>query len=425
MMLFLFKHLIRVFFVYLSVQFTLGYEIVSVDMPMLIESRYMLSQPNDKSLINPNEKYVNIDSHYSTASIQLRPSFDIWKFFVSANLWLYSTSNFSDYSLKNYRWSEAMVETHPLSSMGLYGGLKRPQWGSGYFWNPSNPLADREQNNSDRAFSYRIKPYWNAGFENSFENYSHSYFWYWEDKEELALRKTVKNHQFISRQTYFFSSAEITGIFGLINNESFLASTLSSTLSKRMEVHGEAAYYYQKEKISITSNNAPEPYNIYQLSDSNKQHVLQFLLGSQYTLGAQTNLLLEYYYNQLGFSTSEMNRLFAAAKSSHKNSQDPIAGEAHIGFLRTANYLPGFLRQHYFSFRLAQPNLFKNFDLNVTARFALEEWGDFLLGTYINVPFHQAANLKASFEYYNMDSLGESGLIPFEHQINLSLQIFL
>ena len=150
-----------------------------------------------------------------------------------------------------------------------------------------------------------------------------------------------------------------------------LGLNFSSTIGESLEVHSEASlqkgtYRYYLNQLD------PGYYEFIQKKRESEELYPKVLVGGQYTFLDNTNLVLEYYHNQEGYSSSEWRDYFEYLKLSGERYEDDSLYLSYLlmgnAYFNLANF-----RQNYLFLRLNRPNVMDLFEISSNNIYNLDD----------------------------------------------------
>jgi hypothetical protein len=240
------------------------------------------------------------------------------------------------------RWSDMAdvysayfsVKADPSLSLAL--GKKSYKWGKGYAWNPVGFInRSKDPNNPEEAmegyitaetdliksyqgplqtaaFTVAVLPVWEAinedfGASNNVNLAAKLYLLYLDTDIDLI----------------FLSGNSRSNRFGV---------DFATNLAPHFEIHGEAAYIPELERIILEEDNS---------SSMVQEAAFSTLLGIRYLSENDITSIIEYYYNSGGYSEEEMSRFYQMAAAGL--AQDPTLGTTLLDKARNMS-LQGYAR---------------------------------------------------------------------------------
>lgn len=213
----------------------------------------------------------------------------------------------------------AYLSLKPAPSVTLALGKKSYKWGKGYAWNPVGFInRPKDPNNPEEALEGYVVA--ESDFIKSFQG----------DLQTAALTLAVlpvwedinddfgeRDHVNLAAKLYLlYLDTDIDLIFLTGNSRSTrVGLDFSTNLAPHFEIHGEAAYIPELQKVILHGDNS---------SSTEQQTAFSTLLGIRYLSENDITSIVEYYYNDGGYSEEEMSRFYQAAETGL--AQDPSLG---------------------------------------------------------------------------------------------------
>jgi hypothetical protein len=250
---------------------------------------------------------------------------------------------------------EANLSLKPTPFVTVDIGKKVFRWGKGYAWNPVG-FIDRvkDPGNPEEA----LEGYYGAGFDwiKSLDG----------SLKTVALTSVVlpvwrdvnddfgeRNHvNFAAKLYMLYRNVDMDLVFFSGDSRSRrYGIDFSKNLAENFEIHGEFAYFtnLNKKNLSETGTLTQEEYS------KNK-----YLLGLRYLTESDITTIIEYYYNGIGFSESELKgfyRFFADANTQWLDSITDAFSPKVQNLSVMGNESPGAGR-HYLYLKINQKDPF-------------------------------------------------------------------
>ncbi|MBU0701902.1 hypothetical protein KKE26_11545 [bacterium] len=213
-----------------------------------------------------------------------------------------------------------------------------------------------------------------------------------------------------------------------------LGLNLSGVVGNNIELHTEIAlgkgsdrrFLRKKSEIGPPDSGIYE-YETYDPLDKEKTF-LRALMGGHYTWTNKTNLIIEYFFNQDGYSQSEWNEFIEMVKDADSKLKNPPIGFTEGIFkenLRLANSLMTYrsLRKNYFFFRLSNPEIFDCYDSQLSVLLDVDDKSCVVMPS---VDYNGVKNIVIRFgiNWFSGDSQSEFGLVPQNTELQLEARYF-
>lgn len=393
------------------------------------EAGYLAARARGDTALNPIGALVAADQRTPTAAVHasahgtagaLRGVFDGWLEYRHPNVGALDDDT-------ELLVPEATLEAALGESSSVAAGLRLWRWGTGYAWNPGNPLVDPDANNTSRARAYRRGGDVFVQFETLFGRDSAGlYLTRSKQNDPLVSLRRARADAAVARYQHVLDGGDWTGFLALFEGEQFVGLTSSYTVGDQLELHGELGVRTRRHAPRIVASDIALPGAVRRLNqwDETPRDRLStaFLLGGQYTFENRSNVIAEYFYNGNGFSRGEYAALRAAAAESTALLGEPALAGAAQGFLLEANRLVGRLRRHYLFLRVARDEVLRGTDLHYYVRAGLED-GATVHGVYLRHAFTQRARAQLGYEHYAGPPDAETRLIPVRARLEATLTI--
>ncbi len=251
-----------------------------------------------------NQVQGNLLDEYN-GKIQLEGSYEkgITRFFVQTNSDLQKSYQGGSEKTMLY---QGTLSVKPSSSLTLDAGKKTLKWGKGYAWNPA-AFIDRPKNPDDPELSLEGFVIASADYIKSFDGPLKTFSFtpvvvpvYEKINEEFG---EGNNLNFAGKLYFLYYDTDIDLVF--LNGGSKTSRygvDFSKNLLTNFEIHGEWAWIRSYKKKFIDSQGNPF---------QSEYDAKSYLLGARYLTDQDTNLIFEYYHNDAGFSSKEMEDYFS------------------------------------------------------------------------------------------------------------------
>jgi hypothetical protein len=324
--------------------------------------------------------------------------------------------------------SEGWLEYAASDSTSVAAGVALSRWGTGYSWNPANPVLDPEANNSSRARSYRRNGDGFLHVETVLgKDTAGLYLTHFRQNDPLQDRLKDRHWLLYGRYQHVLEAGDVTGFLALgERGERFAGVAASATVGEQLAVHGELGLRNRRQ--------APQPGGVdvplgggsalrLPTWDNSIRNTWTpaLLLGGQYTFANRTNVIAEYAYNGNGFGRQAYTQLRDGISAARALAGTPLQA-AGDGFLLDAARLVGRLRKHYLFVRVAADEVLRDTDLHYYLRLSTAD-GAAVHGLYLRHALGQRARVLFTTEFYAGPSGAESRLIPIRHRFEATLSV--
>ncbi len=320
---------------------------------------------------------------------------------------------------------EASLHWTPQKGHTLSAGLSSFRWGTAYLWNPSNPLADSELNNTGRA-----RKYYRGGDRFIFYEVLAKQTTYLLAAVELTQRDALlasppqAERWVVARIQHMFDASDAALHLALREGEHFLGLSTSHTVGNALALHGELSTRSQRRlpawnNLPVGSPSTP-PLPVWD-THARSRWTTSAVLGGQYTWDRGINLIVEYLYDGNGLDDREYAALRAAASDAGNLRNDPAFAETADGFLLQANRYTGRMRRNYAFVRLAKDGLIVNTDVQAFARRGLDD-DSWIFGWWLRRQVDEHYSLALSGEHLRGSDSGEALLVPVRDRYQISVK---
>ncbi len=215
--------------------------------------------------------------------------------------------------------NSAYLSVKPNVSLALSLGKKSYMWGKGYAWNPAGFInRHKDPNNPENSLEgyVTLESDYIKSFQGSLQTaaLTLALLPVWEDiNEDFGESNNVN----LAAKLYFlYLDTDIDLILLAGNSRSNrVGLDFSTNLAPHFEIHGEAAYIPELQKIVLHGDSS---------SSIDTNTAFSTLLGIRYLSENDVTSIIEYYYNGGGYSEEEMSRFYHVAETGF--TQNPALG---------------------------------------------------------------------------------------------------
>ncbi len=382
----------------------------------------------DDTLFNPGGSLIAPQVRAATAAVNLKGDVSQGRARASLNVWLDHRHDSGAGNDTRVVVPEALFDFGFSDTTSLGAGVGIARWGTGYAWNPANPVLDPDANNTSRVRPYRRDGDAFVRAETSFGKDSAGiYLTRFKQNDPLLSARRDREWSLYGRYQHVTDGGDVTGFVGAGEDEQFVGLAASRTAGEQLELHGEIGVRSRRRAPHIDTVSIPTPaggtqsLNLWNFEPRHRA-TASLLLGGQYTFENKTNLIVEYFYNGNGLSGDEYDALRSAAANSQGLLGNPGLDAAGRGFLLDANRLVGRARRHYAFFRIARDEIVRNTDLHYYLRVGLEDGGQ-VHGVYVKHAVNQRTSVQVGAELYAGPKRAETRLIPVRHRVDATLSL--
>ncbi|MDI6704515.1 MAG: hypothetical protein QME40_07585 [bacterium] len=389
-------------------------------------------QLRNDTLLNPDSKLTSFpkwkNKLYKDVSINL--TYKEWLKLVVKSRPTWTINNEEESSLKNYV-DDAYVDIKLKNPIFLTIGKENIQEGVGLSYNPTDFLSEgkdvdysqrEEERKQDREGNYLVR------FESIGDKITFSCI---VAPKIDNLQKESPRYQM--RLYSLVGDTDVTFSY-FHGRHSKLGLNLSGIVGSNTELHteigltkGSEREFLRKKREVGPPNSGIYEYEAYNPSDKGDIFV-RSIIGGHYTSANKTNLIVEYFFNEDGYSKSEWDVFIEMVKDASSNFKSPPAGFPQGIFkenLRIANSLMTFrsLRKNYLFFRLSNPELFNYYDSQLSLLLNVDDGSCVVMPS---VDYKRFKNLVLRFgvDWFCGDSQSEFGLVPRDTELQLEVKYF-
>ncbi len=389
-------------------------------------------QLKDDTLLNPDSKLTSFpkweNKLYNDSSINL--TYKEWLKLRIKSRPVWTISDEDGGSLKNYV-DDAYLDIKIGETSFLTFGKENLQEGVGLSFNPTDFLSEgkdvdysqrEEERKQDREGDYLVR------FETIGEKITFSC---------LVAPKIGNLQEEDSRQLlrlYFLIGDADVALSYFYGEYPKLGVNLSGIIGNNIELHTEIALskgsereFLKKKKEVGPPNSGVYEYEAYNPPDK-KDIFVRSIIGGHYTSANKTNLIVEYFFNEDGYSNSEWDEFIEMVKDANAKFKNPPVGFSEGIFkenLRIANSLMTFrfLRKNYLFFRLSNPELFDYYDSQLSLLFNADD-GSWVIMPSVDYKKFQDLIIRFGLNWFGGDSQSEFGLVPQDSELRLVAKYF-
>jgi len=349
-----------------------------------LENRIELVSHNEASPLNPGNRFLNLGD--ISDQLRLRLSVDTAEYSAAG---AHARISYFD-NLTDARFRHTTVVDEASLNLDLPGringilGKKRLAWGPSFLWNPTdvlsppkNPQDPEPDENREGALLMRL--------ERSLGNVTVTGVVAPEAIEENAgqfreVSAHLKRTQLIGKVDWLVYDADLTALvqygqfaeerkwrFGLSFSRVFFGAT---------ELHGE----WIGQRGFIRPSLVPD--NLQLISDRRGDDlpVIGFVLGLHHSFPSNIRLIIEYYHNDEGYSSAEVDELVDVLQTIGMRlgqTQPPVPNDFYqhylVGVNQEVSALTGNLSKNYAYIRLMQPRLDERFTIEGNVLWNLDD----------------------------------------------------
>jgi hypothetical protein len=376
---------------------------------------------NQASFLNPHNDILKLPG--SDDKIQIK--FDFYSWF-GENLGFYLKDRASYLIGENKSefeniLDELYLEINPSESLFFNLGKENITEGVGYAWNPTDFLAGLE--GIDQAKDTREKREEREGVICL--------------KSEYFLPHLTLTAVASPRMESWGQKAEaraLVRVYALMKDVDFsliayaeekkrpkLGLNLSSTIGESLEVHGEASLQKGTYRYYLNQTD-PGYYEFIQKNKESEQLYPKVLVGGQYTFSDNTNLILEYYHNQDGYSSSEWRDYSEYLKFCGERYEDESLYFSYL-LMGNAYFDPTNLRQNYLFFRLSKPNILDLLEISSNNVYNLDD-ASLLMNVKVDYQGMQDLSLYFLGNFFLGDGDSEFGMFYQSYTFSAGVEYF-
>ncbi|MEK9148426.1 MAG: hypothetical protein AAB267_00105 [Candidatus Desantisbacteria bacterium] len=389
-------------------------------------------QLKDDTLLNPESNLVTMpeweNKLYNDSFLNL--TYKEWLKLVVKSRPVWTINDEDSGSLKN-SVDNAYVDIKTGDTSFLTIGKENLQEGVGLSYNPTDFLSEgkavdysqrEEERKQDREGNYLVR------FESIGDKITFSCIVAPKigNLQEEAMRQQLRLYSLMGDVdiaiSYFHAEQESLGLnlSGVAGNNTELHTEIGLTKGSKRE------FLRKKGKVGPPDSDVYE-YEVYNPSDEGEIFVTA-IMGGHYTWTNRTNLIIEYFFNQDGYSQSEWDEFIEMIKDASSKFKSPPAGFTEGIFkenLRLANSLMTYrsLRKNYLFFRLSNPEVFAHYDSQLSLLLNVDD-GSCVVMPSMDYNGFENIILRFGVNLFFGDSQSEFGLVPQNTELQLETRYF-
>lgn len=376
---------------------------------------------NRASFLNPHNDILKLPS--SDQELEIKLDLHSW-FAETLGFYLKNRASYligEDKSKLENILDELYLKLNPSESLFFNIGKQNITEGVGYAWNPTDFLTGLEE--IDQAEDTREKREEREGVICLRGEYFLPHL-------TLTVVATPKMESWGRKA----DPRALVKVYTLMNNLDFsliayaeekkrpkLGLNFSSTMGKSLEVHGEASLQKGTYRYYLNQTD-PGHYEFIQKRRESQQLYPKFLVGGQYAFPDNTNLVLEYYHNQEGYSSSEWRDYFEYLKFCGERYEDE---SLYFSYLLMGNAyfdLTNF-RQNYLFLRFSKPNILDRFEISSNNIYNLDD-ASLLMNVKIDYQGMQDLSIYVLGTFFFGKEDSEFGMFYQSHTFSAGVEYF-
>jgi hypothetical protein len=206
--------------------------------------------------------------------------------------------------------NSAYLSVKPDASYALSLGKKSYIWGKGYAWNPAGFINRyKDPNNPENSLEgyVTLEGDFIKSFQGSLQTAALTLaaLPVWEDINEDFGEVNNVNLAAKLYLLYMDTDIDLTLLAGN-SRSNRIGLDFSTNLAPHFEIHGEAAYIPELQKVVLNEDNS---------SSMEESTAFSTLLGIRYLSENDITSIVEYYYNGGGYSEEEMSSFYQIAEA--------------------------------------------------------------------------------------------------------------
>ncbi len=318
---------------------------------------------------------------------------------------------------------EGFINLNLGDQLALVIGRQKIDWGSGYAWNPFNVFNSpnrRQRDGFERQGIDLVKVHWSAGNFGLTGLLASNRFL--REEDSVRARETRAGVKI----DYLVGGYDLSVLISKSDrDDGLLAAYLTKVIGRSLELHSEAVIQNGNQIVLLAeetgSGSSPlaRRFSLVPSSSAGTDTAAKFLIGGQYTFATNTNIVVEYFYNGLGFDQREWDRFALALGTSeslrrlHDAAFDSVAGDnPFLSFVDEARSFAlkrlAELRRHYLFLRAVQNLNREKIEVEINNIINLQD-GSLLVSSSFKYKLRNNLNLGFYLEYYRGSRTSEFG----------------
>ncbi len=387
-----------------------------------LEAGGLLQQQRSGTLLDPGGRLVDLPAAQGRTALRLRPAWaqsDALQFRADAWLNLHGAADRRD--MPDHTLTEALLEVRPTGRDVLFSaGIGTPAWGTGYAWNPANPLADTRHRLTDQALSHQHPgdPLGTLEWGDPDARWTAFVSRARLGDPALGPWQPRTTHGGLRRQ-FVGDGSDLLVAYTATPGTSTWGTAYAASVGRQLELHAEVGV--SRHRPSAEPAALPGAPALYAWQPAPRRPVTcQALLGGHYTFEDQTQVLFEYLHNGAGWSEPAYAAFLDQARQA---AQGAAAGgpatAAHEGFLVSSHAFLDRLLRHYGFLRLHHKSG-NDTEFGTYLRYGFDD-ESFLQGVYLSRRMTPEAVLRMHFEYHGGARNSETRLFPASRQAGAAI----
>lgn len=393
-----------------------------------ILNRYSTDSSREDSVLNPRHSLYTPSNFTNNVEAVMRMNYSFVKdtnVILNTRYEQFNQQNQED--IKGYL-DEAYFKTFLKSKCILSIGKINIVDGVGLSYNPSDFLNDRVTRNNENVLKRADEE--KLSREGSyitraeiFTKYINMNFMY---SPRFENTKVVEDRYLVK----FSKSLDATDVAVNYMHGDYdgVGCNISRAVGDALEIHTEVGVRNDSQQKGIREV-APYQYKNYLLHDKNDV-LTRLLIGGQYTFTNKTNVILEYIFNQEGYSQDEWDKIYSLAKNNGDMIYNPPTGypsglfKDNLNFISNTIYDSRYLRQHYAFLRITNPEISKKIEATVDTLINLEDRSLVAMPSIDWKLIEGHMTLRIGTMLCVGDKKSEFGMTPVERYVYGSLKYF-
>ncbi len=208
----------------------------------------------------------------------------------------------------------------------------------------------------------------------------------------------------------------------------------TTVVGNALELHAEYAVQPGRNRAIPRTRNSPirssngallvPTLSDYANADDNERLFSKILIGGQYTFENEMNLILEWFYDETGYTTPEWNRIKKGIRDTRLENAyrnllfGSAQGNPFAGFLRQTllNLQSTSVRQQYAFGRFATSEFGNRFELETVLLYNLDD-SSFLLREELIQSYGDHWRVELEWTTFQGSTLSQYGLSPHQHHL--------
>lgn len=323
-------------------------------------------------------------------------------------------------------WQNSYMRWSLSDRLQISLGVSNHEQGPGYAWNPSNPFFDIRLNERDSAMLFRREadPMLAINYLDDWGSWRFMAM----DHAGFPLDYVERGRDRVSymlTRKQLLSSSQLSFNVAWLETSGFASIAWEWTATDQLELHAEVSVR-ESRKVPFFSSQEIFPsawlsqFEGENENEENREPYHNAMLGFQYTFSNNINFILEYFYQEDGYSESEWQVLKSEITRQNLQLNSATLQEAATGFLLSTHQWLRLLHRDYVFARVALPSFLDDGELAIFARQNLID-SSYIAGLSLEKPVGDHFTLGLSYQLSEGDEVSEAYWIPLRNEFAVQI----